>query len=156
MRFEDSRVFDAPPDLVWEVITDTDLYAEVAPNLSRVEVLEGEGEGMVRECADTEGTAWTETCTAWEPGRRYAVEVHVEESPIHRPLFHSFAGEWAMEEREDGVLVTMRFDYEPRYGPFGWLLGKAGEREGGRLTRAIFDGWVYELEACRAPPTAES
>jgi hypothetical protein len=54
------------------------------------------------------------------------------------------------------VLVTMRFDYEPRYGPFGWLLGKVGEREGGRLTRAIFDGWVYELEACRAPPTAES
>ena len=156
MRFEDSRVFDAPPDLVWAVITDTDLYADVAPNLSRVEVLEGEGEGMVRECADTDGKAWTETCTVWEPERRYAVEVHVEESPVHRPLFHSFAGEWAMEARPDGVCVTMTFDYEPRYGPFGWVLGKVGEREGKRLTGAIFDGWAREIEARRAAATAES
>jgi hypothetical protein len=60
-----------------------------------------------------------------------------------------------MEEREDGVLVTMRFDYEPRYGPFGWLLGKVGEREGGRLTRAIFDGWAEELDARRTTATVE-
>jgi len=85
MRFEDSRTFDAPPDLVWAVITDTDLYAEVAPNLSSVEVLEGEGEGMVRECADTDGKTWTETCTVWEPERRYAVEVHVAEQMGLKP-----------------------------------------------------------------------
>lgn len=155
MRFEDSRTFDAPPDLVWEIITDPGLYAAVAPNLSRVEVLAGEGEGMVRECADTDGRAWIETCTAWEPERRYAVEVHVEESPVHRPLFGSLAGEWAMAEHEDGVLVTMRFEYEPRYGPLGWLLGTVGKRQGRRLTRAIFDGWERELEARRATATAE-
>lgn len=147
MRFEDSRAFDAPPEVVWDVITDPGLYAEVAPNLSRVEILDGAAEGMVRECADPDGRSWTETCTVWEPLDRYAVEVHVDDSPVHRRAFHSFAGEWAMTERADDVLVTMTFEYEPRYGPLGWLVGKALEREGRELTQAIFDGWEQELAA---------
>jgi ribosome-associated toxin RatA of RatAB toxin-antitoxin module len=147
MRFSDSRTFEATPERVWEVVTDGELYAEVAPNLSRVEVLSGEGEGMVRECADTDGRAWRETCTVWEPGERYRVDVHVADSPVHRRAFHSFTGEWSVEADGDGARATMTFEYEPRYGPLGWVLGKVGEREGKRLTRAIFDGWERELAA---------
>lgn len=152
MQFTDSRWYDADPDAVWRVITDPDIYADVAPNLSRVTVLDGEGVGMRRECADTAGRSWTETCTAWEPGRGYAVEVNVAESPVHRRLFRSFAGEWSMETREDGVVVTMTFTYEPRYGPFGWVVEKFVDREAKRLTDAIFDGWGRELDAPAVRP----
>lgn len=154
MRFEDSRAFDAPLEVVWDVITDPELYAAVAPNLSRVETVSGEGEGMVRECADTDGQAWTETCTVWEPYERYAVEVHVDDSPFHRRLFHAFAGAWAMTATGAGVVVTMTFEYEPRYGPLGWIVGKALEREGRHLTQAIFDGWEREIAARTATATS--
>jgi ribosome-associated toxin RatA of RatAB toxin-antitoxin module len=152
MEFVDSRLFDAPPAAVWTVITDFDRYAEVAPNLSRVDVLDGDGEGMHRACTDTDGRTWTETCTVWEPEHRYAVEVHVAESPFHRRLFHTFSGEWAMEPRDEGVLVTMTFSFLPRYGPLGWLLGRLLEREARRLTTPIFDGWARELDAPPKPP----
>jgi uncharacterized protein YndB with AHSA1/START domain len=145
MQFTDSRVYDAPPSEVWAVVSDPDLYAEVAPNLSRVEVLDGEGEGMVRECADTDGNAWQETCTRWEPERGYAVTVHVPESEFHRQLFHTFTGEWDVTETDEGVRVTMTFEYDPRYGPIGWLLGRLLEREATGLTAAIFDGWEQAL-----------
>jgi uncharacterized protein YndB with AHSA1/START domain len=150
----DSRPFDAPPEAVWQVISDPTLYAAVAPNLSRVEILEGHGQGMVRECADTHGRTWTEVCTAWEPERRYAVEVDVEGSPVHRHLFHAFAGEWRMEPSDEGVLVTLTFEYEPRYGPFGRLIDRFVEREAARLTPPIFDGWAREIESRRTvlPP----
>lgn len=146
MRFEAARRYDASVEVVWDVITDPELYAAVAPNLSRVEVLSGADEGMIRECADTGGQTWTETCTVWEPRERYAVEVHVDDSEFHRRLFHSFGGEWSIEARADEVVVTMAFEYEPRYGPLGWVVGKLLEREGRDLTRTIFDGWERELE----------
>lgn len=41
----------------------------------RVEVVSGEGKGMVRRCVARGGKDWTETCTLWDPGRRHAVEV---------------------------------------------------------------------------------
>ena len=157
MEFSDSRVYDAPPEDVWAVVTDPALYAEVAPNLSRVGEWAGEhggeGEGMVRECADTDGNAWQESCTWWEPERGYAVEVHVPESEFHRRLFHSFAGEWAMEPVTEGVRVTMTFEYDTRYGPIGWVLGRLLEREATGLTEAIFDGWERELAARTVPAT---
>jgi uncharacterized protein YndB with AHSA1/START domain len=154
-RFSTSRLYAAPPEAVWAVVSDPDLYAAVAPNLSRVDVLDGEGEGMVRECADTDGRTWTETCTAWEPGRRYAVKVHVDDSPVHRPLFHSFAGEWALTPSDDGVLVTMTFDYEPRCGPLGRLIDRFVDRQARQLTAAIFDGWERELRRRREARPAE-
>lgn len=152
MQFTDSRWYDADPDAVWRVISDPEIYADVAPNLSRVTVLNGAGEGAVRECADTDGRSWTEVCTAWDPGRRYAVDVNVSESPIHRPLFHAFSGEWSLTPDEDGVVVTMTFTYEPRYGPLGWLITKPLEWEAKRLTEAIFDGWGRELDVPATRP----
>lgn len=145
MQFTDARWYDADPDAVWRVVSDPAIYADVAPNLSRVTVLDGEGIGMVRECTDTDGRSWTETCTAWEPGRRYAVEVDVAESPVHRRLFRSFAGEWSTEALEGGVVGRMTFTYEPRYGPLGRIVEAFVEREAKRLVGPIFDGWAREL-----------
>ena len=41
-RIRMQRSIDAPAAVVWEVVTDHELYGELAPNLSTVEVVEGE------------------------------------------------------------------------------------------------------------------
>lgn len=145
-RITTDRLLDAPPDVVWRVMTDPDVYATVAPNLSSVAILDGEGEGMVRECVDTRGNAWTESCTDWEDGRGFSVAVDVGTSDFHRPLFTRFEGTWRLAERADGVLVTMEFDFDTRYGPLGWLVAKYVALRAPPLTEAIFDGWEAEIE----------
>jgi ribosome-associated toxin RatA of RatAB toxin-antitoxin module len=139
-----SRVIDAPSAVVWDVVTDHDLYAEVAPNLATVEVLDGEGVGMVRRCVDTDGNEWTESCTRWDDGSAFAVAVDVEHSEFHRRLFGRFEGEWSVSEHPDGVVVTIRFDFEPRYGPFGALVSWYLERRASPILDAILDRWADE------------
>jgi ribosome-associated toxin RatA of RatAB toxin-antitoxin module len=146
-QIEASRLFDAPTDVVWAVMTDSDVYAEVAPNLSSVVILHGEGEGMVRECVDTDGNAWTESCHYWEAGRGFAVAVDVDTSDFHRPFFTRFEGRWELSEGGDGVLVTVQFDFETRYGPLGGLLSRYFQYKAGPLIETIFDGWCAEIDS---------
>lgn len=146
------QLFDAPADIVWEVMTDSDVYAEVAPNLSSVTILEGEGEGMIRSCVDTEGNAWTESCHYWESGRGFAVTVDVETSNFHRRWFTRFDGRWELTEHSDGVQVTIQFDFETKYGLLGSLLTRYFRYKAAPLIEAIFDGWRTEIESRVAEP----
>lgn len=141
------RAFDASADVVWDVITDPSLYADVAPNLSEVEVLEGEGKGMVRRCVDTNGNTWTESCDVWEPGRKFGVSVDVEDSEFHHRFFNRFEGRWGLTERENDVLVRVEFSYETKYGALGKLLSKYFEYKGPPIIEEIMDGWQYKLES---------
>lgn len=143
---ERSRPIDAPADVVWAVITDPDVYTAVAPNLASVDVLSDRGEGMVRRCVDTRGNAWTETCEYWTPGRGFGVAVDVANSDFHRRLFHSFEGHWELTERSDDVLVTIRFEFETRYGPLGRLVSAYLSRAAPSIVDGIFDGWAAEVE----------
>jgi len=146
-RITGHRAIDAPSAVVWDVVTDPDVYAAVAPNLASVEILGGDGEGMVRECIDTEGNAWTESCSRWEEKRGFAVAVDVETSDYHRRLFNRLEGTWSLAEQDEGVLVTMRFDFDAKYGPFGWVLARYFvEYKAPPLIEAIFDGWEAEVE----------
>lgn len=145
-RIRASRPYDAPADVVWAVVTDPDVYAEVAPNLASVEILEGEGAGMVRECVDTRGNAWTESCTAWEAGRGFAVEVDVETSDFHQPWFSRFEGRWELTEPDAEVVVTIQFDFDTNYGPLGSALARYLQYRTAPMVEAIFDGWQAEIE----------
>lgn len=140
------RLFDAPADIVWAVMTDLDVYAAVAPNLSSAVVLYGEGEGMIRKCVDTKGNAWTELCHYWEAGQGLAVAVDVETSEFHRSFFTRFEGRWELTERDDGVLVTMAFDFDTKYDPLGALLERYFQYKATSLIEDIFDGWSAEIE----------
>lgn len=141
------RTVDAPIAVVWDVVTDHDLYAEAAPNLSSVEVVEGDGDGMVRRCVDTDGNEWTESCTRWEEERGFAVSVDVGRSDFHRRLFSRFDGEWRLEERDDGVRMTIAFEFEPRYGPLGALVSKFLAYKAPGIIEPIFDGWEAEIRS---------
>jgi hypothetical protein len=74
-------------------MTDSAVYKAVAPNLAAVEIIEGDGEGMVRKCCDTNGKSWTETCHIWELERRFVVTFDTETSEFHKRLFTRFEGE---------------------------------------------------------------
>jgi hypothetical protein len=59
--FEATRVVTAPRGRVWDVISDVAGLAAHAPDLSASELVEGEGEGMVRRCYNKAGDGWSET-----------------------------------------------------------------------------------------------
>lgn len=145
-QITEHRTFDAPADVVWDVVTDPDVYESVAPNLSSVEILDGEGEGMIRRCVDTDGDAWTESCTRWEDGRLFAVSVDTKSSDFHRHLFERFEGEWRLSEVDGGVQITMLFDFEAKYCPFGRVLARYLEYRAPAIIDPIFDGWEAEID----------
>jgi len=136
---------DAPRETVWDVLVDPDVYEAVAPNLSVVEIVSGDGAGMVRRCVDTNGNAWTETVDHWDDGHQFGVTVDVADSEFHRRLFDRFDGRWAVEERADDVLVTVEFEYETKYGPLGWPISKFFQYKAPGLVAEIFDGWEAEI-----------
>lgn len=146
-RLSTHRTVDAPASLVWDVVTDHDLYAEAAPNLATVEIVEGEREEMVRRCVDTGGNEWTESCTRWEEGRAFAVSVDVADSDFHRRLFRRFDGEWRITERSGRVQITVAFDFEPRYGPLGGLIARYFEYRAPSILTPLLDAWEAEIEA---------
>lgn len=146
-RIVADRWIDAPVPVVWAVITDPDVYASVAPNLAAVEIVEGDGEGMVRRCVDTDGNEWTETCHYWEEHRGFGVRVDTATSPFHRRLFSSFEGEWRVDPVDGGVRVSIRFDFEPRYGPLGRLIAWYFRLRAPGIVEPIFDGWAAEIDA---------
>jgi len=75
LTLETARIVEAPTDIVWDVVSDVTGYADAVPGLSRAEVVAGSGEGMQRRCYDAGGRGWSETCTLWEEGHRYAFKV---------------------------------------------------------------------------------
>jgi ribosome-associated toxin RatA of RatAB toxin-antitoxin module len=141
------RTVDAPRAVVWDVITDHELYGNVAPNLSSVAVVEGAGEGMIRRCVDTDGNEWTESCTHWDESHSYAVSVHVDDSVFHRRFFNRMDGEWRLSEHDDGVCITITFDFDPRYGPLGVFISKYFAYKAPGLIEAIFDDWEAEIRS---------
>lgn len=143
---EYQRSIDAPAGVVWDVMTDPDVYAEVAPNLSAVEIVEGDGEGMCRRCVDTDGNAWTETCHRWDEGSGFGVTVDVANSDFHRRLFDRFEGYWELTDGTEDVLVTIRFDFDPKFGPLGVFISKFLGFKAPSIVESIFDGWEAEID----------
>jgi uncharacterized protein YndB with AHSA1/START domain len=101
--FEATRVVAASRDRVWEIIGNVAGLAARAPNLSATEVVEGDGEGMVRRCYNHAGKGWSETCTVWEPGHRCTMEVANPGDPY--PL-HEMRGTWAVEDDPGGTRIS--------------------------------------------------
>jgi ribosome-associated toxin RatA of RatAB toxin-antitoxin module len=146
-RISSHRTVDAPVEVVWDVVTDHELYAEAAPNLSTVEVVEGDRDGMVRRCVDADGNEWTETCTRWDERSGFAVAVDVADSDFHRRLFRRFEGEWTITETADGVRITVAFDFDPKYGPLGVLVSKYLAYRAPGIVESIFDRWEAEIRS---------
>jgi CBS domain-containing protein len=61
--------------MVWQVISDVRGLAEVAPHVSKVEILSGEKMGLRRRVYDRRGNSWIEEVIAWDEGKSYSMRV---------------------------------------------------------------------------------
>ena len=107
------RVVQAPIGEVWEIIADVGNYENVTgPGIHRVDILQGSGQGMVRECADSEGNSWEELCTLWEPGHQFKFEVNTNREDYTYP-FKKLSGLWQVDALGPTTTrITMDFSYQ--------------------------------------------
>lgn len=109
---EVTRSIDAPASAAWQVIADMEGYANLTTDgIVKVEVLEGQHEGMLRQCTSNREQSWTETCTVWEEGRRFKFEVHTDAEDYPFPI-KKLEGEWWVEPNGRGSVIGARFSYQ--------------------------------------------
>lgn len=143
--FEMRRYVEAPRGLVWDVISDVELFGEVAPNLKGARKIEGEGEGMRRVCHDEKGGSWSETCVLWEEDHRYSMEVDTAAGYPY-PL-KEMRGTWGVEGVPGGSIITMRYDYRFKYGPLGSLVDRLfAQRLFGPVCEELLDNWERVIQ----------
>lgn len=112
-----NREIDGTPAQLWPVITDHALYAELALNLKAAENVTPNGPEFERTCTDTLGRTWSETCTLWDPGRRFDIDIDISEYPY--PL-QMVQGSWSVTEATgDTSNVAMVFAFQPNRGIWG-------------------------------------
>lgn len=145
-----SRIVPVSPEAAWKVMTDHQGYAEVADNLSRVEVVSGHGLGMCRRCYDTRGQGWSETCTLWDEGRAYAFSVDTQAPDYPYPL-RELSGVWRVEPADGGSRVTLEFVARARWGVLGQLMLRLLARPAERICLRLLERWeAVMLEQARA------
>lgn len=146
--FEAQRYVEASRERAWEIVSDAANLAVHAPNLSKTEVVAGEGEGMVRRCYNAGGGGWNETCTLWQPGSRYTMEVDTSDYP--HPL-SQMKGTWEVREHGDGALIRLRYEYVMKYGPLGAVLATLLRPAFSRTCRRMLDSYERAVLDTPAP-----
>ena len=148
--FVADRIVQAPADLVWAVVADVAGYAQLAPGLSHVEILEGDQEGLRRRCHDARGRGWNEVCTLWEPGHRYRMRVDTASYPFAlRQLLRGFQGTWSVDPVPGGTRITVRFDAQPRLGLLGRLALRAMGGKAHRDLTQLLDNYQQAIRTHR-------
>lgn len=127
---------------VWPLLTDHELYGRLAPNLSRVEVLDGAGAGMQRRCHDSLGRGWNETCTLWDDGHQFAVEVDTSDYPYPLAVMR---GSWAVVPAGEGSTISMHFEFVPEPNGRGGVFAAVMLLGFQPVLRRILRGWERQL-----------
>jgi ribosome-associated toxin RatA of RatAB toxin-antitoxin module len=136
------RLVKAPSQIVWDVISDVERYAEYAPNLSHAHKL-SEGQHPARRCYDSQGRGWDEACVLWKEGEVYSYLIDTTDYPYP---FVQMKGTWGLTQQPNGVKITMRFDYTPRTGWIvGWLVHRRVKQSFLPIVRTLMDNWIVEI-----------
>jgi hypothetical protein len=138
---EVTRTLRGSADEVWKVVTDHEAYGRVAPNLSKVKATGPNGPELTRRCWDTRGKYWDETCSLWDEGRRFVVDVDTDTENYPYPL-QSLRGEWRVAQIDDShTSVTIRFEIRPNPGPAGAAFAVAMTTGASLIVRRITNAW---------------
>ena len=140
-----SAAVDAPVAIVWEVVSDHELYGRLAPNLTAVHLLsDADSDHGQRRCVARSGESWTESCDVFPDERRY--EVNVDTSDYPYPLA-SMAAVFRVDEiDEQHCRAFAVFRYERRPTLRGALLAAAMPAAFSVIMRRITHGWAAEVE----------
>lgn len=123
LRVEKVLEIDATPQQVWAVMSRFMHVDEFAPEVARVEALtEGADQvGSQRRCHFSNGQALVETITEWDAGRGYRVALSEMGS---MPMSQAQAA-LRIEPVSNKARVVWSFEGQMKFGPFGWLMGRA-------------------------------
>lgn len=140
------RAVDAPAEAVWNVMTDHSGYADVASNISKIEVLSGEGIGMQRRCFGPKGENWTETCDHFEAGRSYGFKIHTEAPDYPYPI-SDLQGRWSVAPTGPGSEFSIDIQAMPKGGLLSRMLFTAlAKRQFKTVLIDLADAWSQRME----------
>jgi len=140
------RVVDAPAETVWDIMTDHPGYADVASNISKVEVLSGEGIGMQRRCFGPKGENWTETCDHFEPGRAFGFKIHTEAPDYPYPI-SDLRGRWSVAPKGAGSEFSIDIEAIPKGGFLArTLFSLLAKRQFKAVLVDLADAWSRQME----------
>ncbi len=146
LRLNVTRRVDAAPDVVWRVMTDHPGYADVASNIAKVEVLDGDGLGMRRRCSDPKGGTWTETCDVFEAGRRYGFVVDTDAADYPYPIA-ALQGRWSVAPDGAGAVFAIDIAARPKgNGLQRWLFHRLAARQFKPVLIDLADAWAARME----------
>lgn len=140
------RIVKAPKSVVWDVMTDHPAYADVASNISKVEVLSGDGLGMKRRCYGPKGESWDETCDVFEPGSAYGFRIHTEAEDYPYP-FEELSGRWTVEELQVGSKFDIEIVAKLKGSPLSkWLFLIMAKPQFKTILIDLADAWAERME----------
>ncbi len=108
-------------ETIWKTLTDMKSFSETAPDIIRVEQLSGEALGMIRRIHHKSGRSWEEECKEWEPQSHFAMQIKNENYPLPVTYLRRIT---SMEQKQKNVVIKIRYEYTPKYGPLGFFLDK--------------------------------
>jgi hypothetical protein len=128
-----------PPEIVWRILADLEEVARYNPGVRSAETLGPQriGVGARRACELLPKGRVVERVTHWEEGRVLGLEVAESDWPIHFMRWVT-----RLEPRDGGTRIFQELEYQPKFGPFGWLLDHLVMRN--KLT-ATLDGVFSSL-----------
>lgn len=140
------RQVNAPAQTVWQVMTDHPAYADVASNITKVEVIAGEGLGMRRCCVGPKGESWAETCDLYEEGHVFGFTIHTEAPDYPYPL-SEVQGRWSVEPKGDGAQFEIHIRAVPKGGVLTRLLFTViAKRQFKAVLVDLVDAWADRME----------
>lgn len=149
------RAVEQNAAVLWEVMTDHELYAKLALNLKTAQGLTPNGPGFQRTCTDTRGRSWHEECTLWEAGRRFDIDVDTSDYPYPYPYpLQLMQGSWRLAVQPDAArdgeaasAVGMTFALQPHSGVRGAMFVLAMHAGFSPILKRIARGWEREAHA---------
>ncbi len=135
-----TRTIAADKSAIWDILADF-------PNISRwnsgvtnsVSTSEAtEGVGASRHCDLAPLGGLEETIREWEPGTKIAISI---DSAKKLPIKSGLAS-FSMTDAGDETSFEVSYDYQPRFGPLGSLLGPVLDKQ----FKKGFSGFLDDLE----------
>jgi len=143
-RFE--RSVPANKSRVWQVISDVANYHHFAPNIDDVEIISGNGKGMIRKCSQGKNS-WTEDCIKWKDGDQFSFRVNTNEPDYPYPL--SFLqGTWKATPVSDGESkIEMIFELKYSSKSFNILLHPLMAPKFRNIVEELLDNWEKKIKS---------
>ncbi len=134
------RTVQAPRSSVWAVLADYPNIADWNGGVinSRAIGDATEGVGAQRQCELDGSVAMRETVTEWTPEEKMVIAIdQIEKMPVAKATMT-----FTLSDGGAATPMTMSYDYEPKGGPFGFVVAAMM----GRPMNKGFNGFIDSLE----------